>query len=49
MMTQKERFLALLHHEPTDGFVNQYGAVSLLMGKPPGAHRHPPLPAAAVK
>ena len=25
MMTQKERFLALLHNEPVDGFVNQYG------------------------
>ena len=34
MMTQKERFLALLHGEPVDGFVNQYGAVQLLLGNP---------------
>ena len=26
MMTQRERFFALLYNEPVDGFVNQYGA-----------------------
>ena len=34
MMTQRERFLALLHNEPTDGFVNQYAALGLLLGDP---------------
>ena len=34
MMTQKERFLALLHNEPVDGFVNQYGAMGFLFGSP---------------
>ena len=34
MMTQKERFLALLHNEPVDGFVNQYGAMGFLWGSP---------------
>ena len=32
MMTQKERFLALLHNEPVDGFVNQYGAFGTFAG-----------------
>ncbi|MBQ1333296.1 MAG: uroporphyrinogen decarboxylase, partial [Lachnospiraceae bacterium] len=32
MMTQKERFLALLHNEPVDGFVNQYGALGTFEG-----------------
>ena len=32
MMTQKERFLALLHNEPVDGFVNQYGALGTMAG-----------------
>ncbi|MCI8594316.1 MAG: uroporphyrinogen decarboxylase [Oscillospiraceae bacterium] len=34
MMTQRERFLALLHNEPVDGFVNQYGAMGFLFGSP---------------
>ena len=32
MMTQKERFLALLHNEPVDGFVNMYGVLGGLNG-----------------
>ena len=34
MMTQKERFLALLHNEPVDGFVNQYAALTLFRQTP---------------
>ncbi|MBR2737545.1 MAG: cobalamin-dependent protein [Lachnospiraceae bacterium] len=32
MMTQRERFLALLHNEPVDGFVNMYGCLGGLAG-----------------
>ena len=34
MMTQKERFLALLHNEPVDGFVNQYAPIGFMFGHP---------------